>query len=95
MLKAYVGVASPHGLAVLQPERADTLWLVESWAGRGRRVGFWAVLGDADADGIQTLFRNGYRREALLMLDRWRKTWAASFPATSSTPHSTDPRAMT
>ena len=81
MLKAYVGVASPHGLAVLQPERADTLWLVESWASRGRRVGFWAVLGDADADGVQTLFRNGYRREALLMLDRCAKDMGRIVPA--------------
>lgn len=87
MLKAYVGVASPHGLAVLQPERADTLWLVESWAGRGRRVGFWAVLGDADADRVQTLFRNGYRREALLMLDRCAKDMGRIVP--SDEQHST------
>lgn len=80
MLKAYVGVASPHGLAVLQPERADTLWLVESWAGRGRRAGFWAVLGDADADSVQTLFRNGYPREALLMLDRCAKDMGRIVP---------------
>ncbi len=87
MLKAYVGVASPHGLAVLQPERADTLWLVESWAGRGRRVGFWAVLGDADADRVQTLFRNGYRREALLLLDRCAKDMGRIVPGDE--PHST------
>lgn len=71
MLKAYVGIASPHGLAVLQPERDDTLCLVDRWVRTGRRrVGFWAVLGDEDARTVQTLFRNGYPREALVLLDR-------------------------
>lgn len=82
MLKAYVGVASPHGLAVLQPERADTLWLVESWASSGqRRVSFWAVLGDADAESVQDLFRCGYRREALRLLDRCAKDMGRILPS--------------
>ena len=37
MLKAYVGVASPHGLAVLQPERDDTLSAVERHVELNRR----------------------------------------------------------
>ncbi len=88
MLKAYVGVASPDGLAVLQPERADTLWLVESWASSGRRrVSFWAVLGDADADSVQLLFQSGYKREALLLLDRCAKDMGSIIPADQ--PHTT------
>ena len=87
MLRAYVGIASPHGLAVLHPERDDTLWLVESWAGRGRRVGFWAVLCVTDADRVQTLFRNGYRQEALLVLDRCAKDMGRIVP--SDEQHST------
>ena len=39
MLKAYVGVASQNGLAILQPERDDTLCLVE----RCVRSGGWHV----------------------------------------------------
>lgn len=88
MLKAYVGVASPHGLAVLQPERADTLCLVESWAGSGRRrVGFWAVLGDADAASVQALCRSGYRREALLLLDRCARDIGRILPRNPRPPH--------
>ena len=82
MLKAYVGVASPHGLAVLQPERADTLWLVENCSGgRWQQVGFWAVLGDADAESVQALFRGGYRREALRLLDRCAKDMGRIMPS--------------
>jgi hypothetical protein len=82
MLKAYVGVASQHGLAILQPERDDTLCLVERCVQTGAsRVGFWAVLGDADADAVQTLFQNGYRREALAMLDRCAKDMGRILPS--------------
>jgi hypothetical protein len=82
MLKAYVGVASQNGLAVLQPERDDTLCLVERWVRTGAwRVGFWAVLGDAEADSVQTLFRNGYPREALVMLDRCAKDMGRILPS--------------
>ena len=81
MPKAYVGVASPHGLAVLHLERDDTLCLVERWVRTGRRrVGFWVVLGDADADSVQALFRCGYRREALVMLDRCAKALVGHLP---------------
>ena len=82
MLKAYVGVASQHGLAVLQPERDDTVCLVERQVRAGAwYVGFWAVLGDADADTVQTLFRNGYRREALAVLDRCAKDMGRILPS--------------
>jgi hypothetical protein len=71
MLRAYVGIVSPHGLAALHPERDDTLCLVERWVQTDRwRVGFWAVLGDADAGSVQALCRSGRRREAFLLLDR-------------------------
>ena len=88
MLKAYVGIASPHGLAVLQPERDDTLCLVERRVRTGGgHVGFWAVLGDAEADSVQTLFRNGYLREALLMLDRCAKDLGRILPTQSHHSH--------
>ena len=80
MPKAYVGVASQHGLNVLQPERDDTLCLVERWIRTGRRVGFWAVLGDADALSVQALYQSGFEREALLMLDRCAKDCGRIFP---------------
>ena len=71
MPKAYVGIASPHGLTVLQPERDDTLSAVERYVELNRlRVGFWAVLGDDDVCSVRVLFQHGYRREALALLDR-------------------------
>ena len=81
MPKAYVGVASQHGLAVLQPERDDTLCLVERSVRPGRRVGFWAVLGDADARSVQILFLSGQRREALVLLDRCAKDFGCIVPS--------------
>lgn len=71
MPKAYVGIASPQGLTVLQPERDDTLSLVRrSGLDDGERVGFWVVLGDIDARCVQALVVSGHRREALWLLDR-------------------------
>src|SRR4051794_151463 len=63
MLKAYVGIASNHGLSFFQPERADALTLVRCSVGNGHRhFGFWVYLHDAEANSIQMLFRDGYRR---------------------------------
>lgn len=71
MLKAYVGVLSKEGLAVLQPERDDSLSLIRRSMRCGvDRVGFWAVLDDAEARRVETLFVGGLRREAMLALDR-------------------------
>ena len=70
MLKAYVGVASPLGLAVFQPERDDTRCAIERFIGDGHRVSFWAVIGDEDACSVQVLIRYGYRKEALRMLEQ-------------------------
>jgi hypothetical protein len=71
MLKAYVGVISQQGLAVLQPERDETLSLVRrSLRSDSGRVGFWAVLDDTEARCVQALFVGGLRREAMLFLDR-------------------------
>jgi hypothetical protein len=71
MLKAFVGVASSQGLAIFQPERADTLSLVRRCVRPGiRRCGFWAVVNDADARAIQALFLDGRREEAMIALDR-------------------------
>jgi hypothetical protein len=71
MLKAYVGVASQHGLSIFQPERDDTLSLVRQSVRRElRRVGFWAILNDVEARSILELFLDGHRREALIALDR-------------------------
>ena len=71
MLKAFVGIASDQGLAVLHLERAETISLVEQSVRAGpNRVGFWAVIDDAEARCVQALFVGGLRREAMLVLDR-------------------------
>jgi hypothetical protein len=81
MLKAYVGVASEQGLAVLQPERDETLSLVRRCVrGNSGRVGFWAVLDETEARCVQALFVGGLRREALLLLDRWAKELGRILP---------------
>ncbi len=70
MLKAYVGVASKHGLSLFQPERADALMLVRRCMRSGlRRVGFGAYLHETEATSIQTLFHNGHRQEAMAALE--------------------------
>lgn len=74
MPKAYIGIASPQGLTVLQPERDDTLaWLQRSVGAGTREVGFWAVLGDTDARCVRALVLGGRRQEALWLLDRSAK----------------------
>lgn len=71
MLKAYVGVMSQQGLAVLHPERDETLSFVSrSVRDDSSRVGFWAVLDDTEARCVQALFVGGLRREAMMVLDR-------------------------
>ncbi len=66
MLKAYIGVASKQGLALLQPEDDDTLSLIRRYVQSGnRRVGFWVVLGEAEARCVRALFLGGHRQEAL------------------------------
>ncbi|HUR54457.1 MAG TPA: hypothetical protein VMZ71_10020 [Gemmataceae bacterium] len=71
MLKAFVGIASDQGLALLQPERDETISLVERSVRTGpNRVGFWAVLDDTEARCVQALFVEGRRREATAFLDR-------------------------
>jgi hypothetical protein len=88
MLKAYVGVASSQGLAVLQPERDDTLSLVRH-AGLDQtgQVGFWAVLGETDARCVNALFISGYRREALWLLDRSAKEAGRILPSDTKRSH--------
>lgn len=89
MLKAYVGVASQQGLSIFQPERDDTLSLVRQCVRRQlRRVGFWAIVNDAEARSIQTLFLDGHRREALIALNRFATDCGPIFPdAEQSIPH--------
>ena len=71
MLKAYIGVASKQGLSIFQPERNDTLSLVNQCIRQGvRRLGFWVVIGDSDAKSITMLLVGGHRREAMILLDR-------------------------
>ena len=87
MLKAYVGIASPQGLAVLQPERDDTRSAVERYVELNRRrVGFWAVLGDDEARSVRMLFQRGYRREALALLDRSAKDIGRILPSEAVRP---------
>lgn len=71
MLKAYVGVMSKEGVAILQPERDESLSIVRrSMRSDFARVGFWAVLGEDDARCVQALVTGGLCREAMFYLDR-------------------------
>ena len=88
MPKAYVGIASIHGLAVLQPEPDDTLSFVRrSGLDAGERVGFWAVLGDLDARCVQALVVSGHAREALWLLDRTAKDIGRILPSDGKLSH--------
>ena len=82
MLKAYVGVASKQGLSVFRPECDDTLSLVRRSVLPGvRRIGFWAVLTDSEAQEIHALLMNGQRREAMMLLDRCAKEIGRILPS--------------
>jgi hypothetical protein len=82
MLKAYVGVMSKDGLAVLQPERDESLSLVRrSIRGEFGRVGFWAVLDDTEARCVEALVTGGLRREAMMFLDRSAKEIGRILPS--------------
>ena len=73
MLKAYVGIASKHGLNVFYSEREDTLEWVRLMAGKRvnpKRISFWAVVPDDEACRIAILLYGGQRNEALQLLDR-------------------------
>lgn len=71
MLKSLVGIASDQGLAILEPERTDTLSLIHRQSNaRTEDVAFWAVLEENDARCVQALFVGGLRREALDLLGR-------------------------
>lgn len=88
MLKAYVGVASGQGLAVLPPERDDTLSLVrQAGLDHTGQVGFWAVLGETDARCVNALFLSGHRREALWLLDRSAKEAGRILPSDTKLSH--------
>lgn len=81
MLKAYVGVMSKEGLAVLQPERDESLSLVRrTLRSESARVGFWAVLDDTEARCVQALFTGGLRHEAMMFLDRSAKEMGRILP---------------
>ena len=82
MLKAYVGVMSQLGLAVLQPERDETLARVRKSVRNERgEVGFWAVLDDAEAECVQLLCGDGLCREAMLFLDRSAREMGRLLPS--------------
>ena len=83
MLKAYVGVMSKDGLAVIQPERDESLSLVRrKLRSEFDRVGFWAVLDDTEARCVQALVTGGLRREAMMFLDRSAKEMGRILPST-------------
>ena len=84
MLKAYVGVASKHGLSIFHPERDETLSLVRRFVRHAiRRTGFWAVIDDVEARSVHALFVNGHHREAMLLLDRCAKDIGRILPSDS------------
>ena len=85
MLKAYVGVASRDGLAILQPESDDTLSHVRRCVRDGRRrFGFWVVIGDTEARCVRALLVAGHRPEALWLLDRSAKDMGRILPSDSA-----------
>lgn len=87
MLKSFVGVASRQGLAILQPERDETLSLVRRAVREGtRRVGFWVVLDDADAPAVRALFLDDRRLEAMLLLDCAAKHLGRILPSDPAPP---------
>lgn len=82
MLKAFVGIVSEQGLAVLHPERDETLSLVERSLRTGpNRVGFWAVLDDTEARCVRALVVGGRRREAMVFLDRAARDMGRILPS--------------
>lgn len=85
MLKAFVGVASDQGLTVLHPERDETLSYVErSVRSTPNRIGFWAVIDDAEARCVQALCVGGRHREAMLFLDRAARDMGRILPSITS-----------
>ena len=87
MLKAYVGVASNHGLSIFQPERADTLSLVRQCVRHGiRRLGFWVVIGDSDARSVSALLLAGHRKEAMMLVDRCARDIGPFMPGDLESP---------
>lgn len=88
MLKAYVGVASKHGLSLFQPEREDSLVRVRHCVRESiRRIGFWAVVQDDEARSIHALVLNGQRREAMFALDRLASQIGPILPGDNKRPH--------
>jgi hypothetical protein len=84
MLKAYVGVASKHGLSIFHPEGDETLSLVRRFVRHTiRRTGFWAVIDDVEASSVHALFVNGHQREAMLLLDRCARDIGRILPSDS------------
>ena len=82
MLKAFVGIASDQGLAVLHPERDETISLVErSVRSEPDYVGFWAVLDDTEARCVQALCVGGRHREAMVFLDHAARDIGRILPA--------------
>jgi hypothetical protein len=82
MLKAYVGVMSKDGLAVLQPERDETLARVRNSVRREcGEVGFWAVIDDAEVQCVRALCVDGLCREAMLFLDRSAREMGPLLPS--------------
>lgn len=87
MLKALVGIASEQGLAVLQPERTETLSFIQGKTRPGTDdVAFWAVLEDNDARCVHALLVGGLHREALHFLDRTARDIGRILPVDSVSP---------
>ena len=86
MLKAYVGVASDCGLSIFQPERAEAFSLIRRSVRPGIRLGFWAVIGQTDAETVNSLLRNGHHREAMILLDRCARDIGSILPSDLNQP---------
>jgi hypothetical protein len=87
MLKAYVGVMSKDGLAVLQPEEDETLARVRnSVRSECGEIGFWAVIDDAEVRCVHALCVDGLCREAMLFLDRSARDMGRILPGDLARP---------
>jgi hypothetical protein len=88
MFKAYVGIASSAGLAVLHPESDHTLSLVRSRVqGDFRQVAFWVVLEELEARTITALALGGLPKEALTFLDCTARHLGRILPSDASRLH--------
>jgi hypothetical protein len=84
MGKAFVGVASHRGLALLRPESGEAIAeIASSLRQRRDRIAFWTVIKESDARTVQQLCEHGFHNEALEFLDRFATDIGRILPSDS------------